>query len=251
VNAPLALTGLPQSICTGAVISLGSAPILGHRYSWKSNPSGFTSTLSNPIDSPIITTTYYLNESVISSGCSNTDSVLITVIPRPIVKIKVDSIDAFTRKFSSVDPNYPANYYKWNIDNSDTATGFTLTHTFTNEGIFKTLLKVYIPGYCSDSDSVKVNINPPFFLNILPNPFATQTDIRYILPSAAHIRISIVDMLGREIKTLFDKNLDIGEYNTKFDASHLNTRPGVYIIVFMMDNKMITRKIVQLESEFY
>jgi len=251
VNAPLALTGLPQSICTGSVIALGSEPIAGHRYSWKSIPAGFTSSLSNPIDSPNITTIYYLNESVILSGCSNTDSVLITVIPRPIVKIQTDSFDAFTRKFSALNPNYPANMYKWKISDGDTSSGYSITHTFKNEGNYTAKLSVSIPGFCVDSDSVKVDVHPPFSLNIFPNPYSINADIRYILVNPAHIKIMIFDMLGRQITTLVDTHLEVGEYNTPINAPILKTRPDMYLVVFMIDDKIITKKVVQLDSIYY
>jgi len=243
--------GLSQKVCSGTVVQLGEPPVSGYVYSWSSNPVGFNSTISNPVIIADSTRIYYLRVTISTTNCTATDSVLINVVPKPIVKIKVDSIDVFTRTFIAENPNYPASLYKWNINNADRATGYSITHTFSKIGNYEVTLTTEIPGYCMSTDSLNIEINPPFYLNIFPNPFATQTDIQYILPGPAHIRISIVDMLGREVTTLLDKNLDIGEYNTKFDGSHLNTRPGMYIVVFMRDDKMITRKVVQWDSEFY
>ena len=248
VNHPLAITGPAQSVCSGTVIKLGTSPITGHTYSWTSKPLGFTSTLSDPMDSPNVTKMYYLTEKITASGCSNTDSVLITVMPKPQAKILTDSIDVFTRKFVAINPNYPANRYQWSISDSNTATGYSVIHTFRNGGSYTATLVVSVPGFCTEADTVSINIHPQFSLNIFPNPFFTQTDIRYILVNPAHIKISVVDVIGRNIATLVNGELNPGEYNTTLNAT---TRPGVYVVIFIMDNNIITRKIVQVGSIFY
>jgi len=248
---PLAITGPPQSVCSGALIKLGTFPISGHQYFWTSKPSGFTTSISNPSDTINHTTTYYLTESIPGTGCQKTDSVLIKVIPRPIVKIQIDSIDVFTRKFTALNPNYPGFMYKWNFGDSDTSSGYSVKHEYKNTGKYLTTLTVANPGYCTEKDSVPVNIQSPFILTIFPNPYSTQTDIQYILPNAVHIKIEIIDMLGRDIITLIDKTLEPGEYNTIFNGSAYKTRPGMYLVVFMMDEKVITRKMIQLDSIFY
>ncbi len=54
-----------------------------------------------------------------------------------------------------------------------------------------------------------------------PNPFAAQrgaTVIRYALPEAVHVRLSIFDMLGREVKTLVNKNLGAGYHGAAWDG---------------------------------
>ncbi len=248
VNNPKAITGPPQSICSGSVINLGTTPIAGHTYSWISKPVGFTSTLSDPMDSPKVSTIYFLTEKISATGCSNTDSILISVIPRPDVKIQTDSIDVFTRKFSAINPNYPANMYKWSISDSDTATGYSLIYTFRNGGVYKAALTVSLPGFCTETDTAFIHISPQFSLNIFPNPFFTQTDIRFILVNPAHIKIQVVDIIGRDISTLVNEAFSPGEYNTFLNAT---IRPGVYIVIFTMDNNIITRRIVQVGSIFY
>jgi hypothetical protein len=84
VNAgPTATVGSAQSICNGASTSIGSGSTSGHTYSWVSHPSGFSSTSSNPTVAPTVNTTYVLNETVTSSGCTRADSVAITVKSLP------------------------------------------------------------------------------------------------------------------------------------------------------------------------
>jgi hypothetical protein len=59
-----------------------------------------------------------------------------------------------------------------------------------------------------------------------PNPFNASTRISFAIPEAAHVSIVIYDLLGKEIRTLFDGRTDAGETSVLFDASDLSS--GVY-----------------------
>lgn len=85
--APNAVTGLPQSVCSGSPVNLGSIPVLGNTYLWTSQPPGFYSTQANPMVFPNQTTTYTLTETISSNQCSRTNSVTITIKPQPVVSV--------------------------------------------------------------------------------------------------------------------------------------------------------------------
>ena len=76
---PIVKIILPTPICPGSSISLGGTSASKTTYRWTSNPSGFTSTSSNPSVSPITTTKYYVTDSIASTGCFKSDSVVVTV----------------------------------------------------------------------------------------------------------------------------------------------------------------------------
>ncbi len=59
-----------------------------------------------------------------------------------------------------------------------------------------------------------------------PNPFNPTTTIRYDVPSASRVRLSIYDLLGREIAVLVDDERPPGRFAVAFDAGSLST--GVY-----------------------
>jgi hypothetical protein len=82
---PAAITGPNQTILSGNSTIIGTSAVSGNTYSWTSNPAGFTSSISNPTITPTVNTTYTLTETLPASsgGCSNTKSVLITVIGDP------------------------------------------------------------------------------------------------------------------------------------------------------------------------
>ena len=59
-----------------------------------------------------------------------------------------------------------------------------------------------------------------------PNPFRSETTIRYILHSPTHIQLKIVDIHGREIRTLVEAFQMAGEYDIQWQVDDLPG--GVY-----------------------
>jgi predicted GH43/DUF377 family glycosyl hydrolase len=65
-----------------------------------------------------------------------------------------------------------------------------------------------------------------------PNPFNPTTTIEYALTKAGHVRITIYDMLGRQVKTLVDANRPAGRFGTEWDGMDERNLPvaaGVYL----------------------
>lgn len=78
-----------------------------------------------------------------------------------------------------------------------------------------------------------------------PNPFNPVTNISYSVPGSSQIRLTVIDVLGREVKTLVRGYREAGTYHYSFDASDLPS--GVYFYLlqsgeFSMSKKMILLK---------
>jgi hypothetical protein len=54
-----------------------------------------------------------------------------------------------------------------------------------------------------------------------PNPFKSSTTIPYFLPEAVHVRLTIIDMMGREVRILADEMQPAGDRYVEFRAENL------------------------------
>jgi hypothetical protein len=59
-----------------------------------------------------------------------------------------------------------------------------------------------------------------------PNPFNPATTIRFTLPLREHVTLKVFDVLGQEVATLVNEELNAGEHTVVFDAKNLPS--GVY-----------------------
>jgi hypothetical protein len=78
-----------------------------------------------------------------------------------------------------------------------------------------------------------------------PNPFNPSTVISYQLPRSSYVTLKIVDMLGREIETLVNKDMPAGRYSTTWVASHLAS--GIYFCSLKAGNYIGVKKILLLK----
>lgn len=78
-----------------------------------------------------------------------------------------------------------------------------------------------------------------------PNPFNPQTSIRFALPEASHVRLTVYDALGREVKTLVNGMLDAGRHDATFDAGHLSS--GTYLYRLETPKGVVNRTMVLMK----
>jgi hypothetical protein len=75
-----------------------------------------------------------------------------------------------------------------------------------------------------------------------PNPFNPSTTISFDLAGSGHVRLSIFDVLGKEVATLTNEYLNPGEYSVKFDGSRLSS--GVYYYRLRTSSAVQTRTLI-------
>ncbi len=88
---PIVDAGQDVEICIGDSTMLGGSPTgpAGSVYSWTPAASLSDGTIANPMAGPSVTTTYIVTVTDIN-GCINTDTVIVTVNPLPIVDAGAD-----------------------------------------------------------------------------------------------------------------------------------------------------------------
>jgi len=75
-----------------------------------------------------------------------------------------------------------------------------------------------------------------------PNPFNPSTTIRFELPRGLAVRLSVFDLLGREVSVLVNEKREAGVHEVNFDAAHLSS--GVYIYRLQAGNFVQSKKLV-------
>jgi flagellar hook assembly protein FlgD len=78
-----------------------------------------------------------------------------------------------------------------------------------------------------------------------PNPFNPSTLIRYALPSSAHVKLTIHDILGREIATLVNEEQSAGWKEIQWNAQ--NFASGMYLVRMSANNFTQAKKILLMK----
>ena len=78
-----------------------------------------------------------------------------------------------------------------------------------------------------------------------PNPFNPNTVISYQLPASGLVSLKVYDLVGREVATLVDAQMNAGNHTVNFDASRLSS--GMYIYRLQAGNNIQTRKMMLIK----
>jgi hypothetical protein len=83
-----------------------------------------------------------------------------------------------------------------------------------------------------------------------PNPFNPQTMISFSIPQAGHVRLSVFNTLGQEIRVLTDADYGVGTYKLMWDGrdrSGLSVASGVYLYRIETTNYQAARKMLLIK----
>ncbi len=78
-----------------------------------------------------------------------------------------------------------------------------------------------------------------------PNPFNPTTNIGFRIANFGFVSLKVYDVLGREVATLINEEKFPGEYEIKFDASHLSS--GIYFYKLQTEKYSSTKKMILLK----
>lgn len=100
-------------------------------------------------------------------------------------------------------------------------------------------------GVITEVRSKEIVFTKKYFLKAYPNPFNGTTNIAIILSNSGVSELSIYNILGQKVVSLFEEYKLAGNYNIKFNAEHLTS--GLYIIVLKQNNIILKEKIILLK----
>ena len=134
--------------------------------------------------------------------------------------------------------------------NSNSPKEYRFTDNTTTSGLYAYRLKqIDNDGTFKYSETIEVLVSQipnDFSLNQnYPNPFNPSTTISYDIPKTSFVKISVYDILGKEIKVLVNEAKNPGYYETVFDAREL--AGGIYCFSiragdFTQNKKMLLLK---------
>jgi hypothetical protein len=78
-----------------------------------------------------------------------------------------------------------------------------------------------------------------------PNPFNPSTTIKFSLPEAANVKLTIYNTLGEKISELIDNNLEAGRYSYRWDANSIAS--GIYIYKITAGKFVSVKKMILLK----
>ncbi len=99
--------------------------------------------------------------------------------------------------------------------------------------------QVKYDGLVATSNTASAIVN---HLNAQPNPAQSVTNIQFDLLQNDHINLSIFDMKGAKIKTVFDGNANAGAQNYAVDIANLAN--GTYIYTLKTSNGSVSERLV-------
>lgn len=127
-----------------------------------------------------------------------------------------------TLKSTASQSSNPDNLYGWGIINAYAA----------------------LNSIIADVKDTKV-VDDFYLLTNYPNPFNPVTTIRYSIPEKSFVTISVYNILGDEVSTIFNGEMEAGVNEIKFDGSSLagGLSSGVYFVRLISNNVQKTLKI--------
>jgi len=96
--------------------------------------------------------------------------------------------------------------------------------------------------------SVDTNTEVPGRFTLMqnyPNPFNPTTQISYTLPRSENVKLTVFDVLGREVATLVDKKQNAGRYTLSFHGSNLAS--GVYFYRLRAGNQIHAKRMLMVK----
>lgn len=104
----------------------------------------------------------------------------------------------------------------------------------------------YYKLYWRDSTTSVTQINPEVFDYSLsqnyPNPFNPSAKISFSIPEREFVSLKVFDILGSEITTLVNEEMDAGKYEVDFDGSKLSS--GIYIYRIVSGSYTNSKKMI-------
>ena len=130
-----------------------------------------------------------------------------------------------------------------------------LDATNLNDGVYSTQITLNDPHHGGLSIPIQLTVatatgiekeketpNDFRLLQNYPNPFNPSTTISFSLPKDQNVSLIVYDVLGKQVQTLVNEFLPLGNYSLKFDATGLSS--SIYFYILKTDRFTQTKKML-------
>jgi len=176
------------------------------------------------------------SENVIRWETNITDSVRLDLLHGQQNILSIDTTFGYPSAFSWLIPT-----------NLTPDTTYKIIITSIKNSLIKDTSNAWFSIVAPNSIEI-INPNVPgeyYISQNYPNPFNPSTEIDFKLPEAGLITLRVFDLLGKEITTLVNEQMQAGGYRVTFDASNLPS--GVYFYTLQANNYVNTKKMILLK----
>jgi uncharacterized delta-60 repeat protein len=211
----------------------------GISYVW--SPAGSLSdpNIANPIAGPTSTTTYTVVGTA-TGGCTNVDSVMITVLGNPGLPSVTEVLDSLI-----CSPSYTA--YQWYFNGVAIPGATSQNYNFTANGnyyveVFNALGCSTVSAVFAVNDVGVSEYEKAILLSIYPNPTSNDLTMEYLLQKPENVKINLMNIAGQiiyaeQINALAGKN--------KTTISLTEQAAGIYYLQIITNENIVTKKVVK------
>ncbi|HLG41049.1 MAG TPA: DUF4082 domain-containing protein [Chitinophagaceae bacterium] len=146
--------------------------------------------------------------------------------------------------------NNSSDWYPVKFVNSTGDGSFTRTYSYTDKGLapglyYYRLKQLDFDGKSTFSPIATATIagkGKTLLFQNYPNPFSGTSTIRFDLPTDQMIKLSIIDMTGREVRVLANKLGQAGSHQVTIDAAALQRQ--IYLVRLQTESGVLTKTIL-------
>jgi len=93
--------------------------------------------------------------------------------------------------------------------------------------------------------AISQNLTPESIVQIFPNPYQGQVNIQLQLTEVAEVQVEILDIVGKKVLELENRNLSKGSHQYQFSAKARGLNTGIYLVRTTINGRQQVRKIIE------
>lgn len=245
--------------CAGDLVTLNvnsSDPSATFR--WTPTNGIFNPTSKNPLFQAITGNTYYVTATD-STGCTATDTLVISVVPKPLLSVASSlTIQQGGSAMLNATLSKTARHWRWTpifgfmtagddtIPNPTVQPAQTVTYTITATDVDGCVVTGEMTVTVEGTNPLAIDeafgaevglINLPY-----PNPAESEVLFSGDFHVAGDLKITLFDLSGKQIETLYEGNVGQGVFKTRW-ARRADLSSGLYFVTWEIGGRRVVQKI--------